>query len=119
MRRLRLAVLERRGLAGAAQARNWLRIRSAFLANCSGGHHPELRRPAAGKLFLALVVVVTTYLTMVSGELVPKHLALRRPEQMAARGCSADRLVGSFECSSIPVVSLLDKSSAAVCACSA
>ena len=46
------------------------------------------RYPGAGAvaetLSLALVVVVTTYLTLVLGELVPKHLALRRPEQVAA-----------------------------------
>ena len=35
-------------------------------------------------LALVIVVVVTTYLTLVLGELVPKQLALRRPEQMAA-----------------------------------
>ena len=40
---------------------------------------------AAETLSLALVVVVTTYLTLVLGELVPKHLALRRPAQTAAR----------------------------------
>ena len=40
-------------------------------------------------------MVVTTYLTLVLGELVPKQLALRRPEQIAARLAGPDRLVGS------------------------
>jgi len=41
--------------------------------------------PVASPLALAVVVLVTTYLTLVFGELVPKQLALRRPEQVAAR----------------------------------
>ena len=41
--------------------------------------------PVASELALLLVVVVSTYLTLVLGELVPKQLALRRPEVMAAR----------------------------------
>src|SRR6185312_11983032 len=45
----------------------------------------NLTRGLADGLALALVVVVITYLTMVVGELVPKQLALRRPEQIAAR----------------------------------
>ncbi len=40
--------------------------------------------PFAEPLALAMVVIVTTYLTLVLGELVPKQLALRRPERVAA-----------------------------------
>jgi len=39
----------------------------------------------AETLALTVVVIVTTYLTLVLGELVPKQLALRTPELMAAR----------------------------------
>ena len=57
-----------------------------------------------------VVVIVTTYLTLVLGELVPKQLALRRPELMAARVARPiavlSRVVG-------PVVWLLGKSSGA------
>ena len=38
---------------------------------------------------------MTTYLTLVLGELVPKQLALRRPEQMAALVARADDLAGA------------------------
>ena len=49
----------------------------------------------AETLSLALVVVVTTYLTLVLGELVPKHLALRRPEQIGGPRGARDRLDGA------------------------
>jgi putative hemolysin len=108
-RRARLAVLERKGLAGAAMARLLAEEPQRFLPTVQVGitlvsvftgvfggariaHHVEawLRHfpvlaPAATSLSLAIVVVVTTYLTLVFGELVPKQLALRRPEHVAAR----------------------------------
>ena len=65
----------------------------------------------AETLSLALVVVVTTYLTLVLGELVPKHLALRRPEHIAARVAPAIAWMARV---TSPVVWLLDKSSGAV-----
>ncbi|WP_119418440.1 hemolysin family protein [Desertibaculum subflavum] len=40
--------------------------------------------PAANGLSIAIVVVIVTYLSLVLGELVPKRLALRRPEPIAA-----------------------------------
>lgn len=40
--------------------------------------------PVANGLAIALVVVIVTYLSLVLGELVPKRLALRRPEPIAA-----------------------------------
>jgi putative hemolysin len=41
--------------------------------------------PYAETLAIALTVVVITYFSLVIGELVPKHLALRNPELLAAR----------------------------------
>lgn len=108
-RRARLAVLERKGLAGAALARTLADEPQRFLPTVQVGitlvsvftgvfggariaEHVEAwlkgvptLAPAAPSLALAIVVVVTTYLTLVLGELVPKQLALRRPEYVAAR----------------------------------
>src|SRR3954453_388883 len=109
VRRARLAVLQRKGLPGAGLARELAADPQRFLPTVQvgitlvsmltgvfGGARitADLGKlltdlpvvgPVAETLALALVVVVTTYLTMVLGELVPKHLALRRPEQIAAR----------------------------------
>src|SRR6201997_2110787 len=107
VRRARLAVLEHKGVAGAAKARELAGDPQRFLPTVQigitlvsmltgvfGGARiagdvaawlagvPALAS-AAETLSLALVVVVTTYLTLVFGELVPKHLALRQPEQVA------------------------------------
>src|SRR6185312_2071823 len=38
----------------------------------------------ADSLSLGIVVIVTTYMTLVLGELVPKQLALRQPEIISA-----------------------------------
>ena len=59
-------------------------------ARIAGGLTPYLERvpalrPFAGELALALVVIVITSLMLVLGELVPKQLALRHPETIAAR----------------------------------
>ena len=118
VRRARLAVLERKGLPGAAKARELAEDPQRFLptvqvgitlvsmltgvfggariaARCAGlaGRAFPPLAPAAETLSLALVVVVTTYLTMVLGELVPKHIALRRPEAPGGAG-RADRSHG-------------------------
>jgi len=109
VRRARLAVLERKGVAGARTAMMLSEDPQRFLptvqvgitlvgilAGVFGGARLaqrlgdwlvqfNLTRGLADGLALALVVVVITYLTMVVGELVPKQLALRRPEQIAAR----------------------------------
>lgn len=106
--RARLAVLERKGVPGAAQARDLVDTPHSFLptvqvgitgvgilsgvfggAQIAGELEPLIARvpvlaPFAGSLALALVVVVITYLTLVIGELVPKQLALRHPELVAA-----------------------------------
>jgi putative hemolysin len=108
-RRARLAVLERKGVAGAGLARRLADDPQRFLptvqvgvtlvsvftgvfggARIAGDLAYWLAKipaiaPAADSLSLTIVVVVTTYLTLVLGELVPKQLALRRPEQLAAR----------------------------------
>ena len=106
-RRTRLMVLERKGVAGATTARLLAENPQLFLPTVQVGitlvavltgvvggariaAHIEawlltvpVLAPAAGTLALALVVVVTTYLTLVLGELVPTQLALRRPEAVA------------------------------------
>jgi len=107
VRRARLAVMERKGIAGATAARRLSEDPQRFLPTVQVGitlisvftgvfggariashvqnwleTFPTIAS-AAESLSLALVVVVTTYLTMVLGELVPKHLALRRPEPVA------------------------------------
>ena len=108
-RRPRLAVLERRGVRGAGRARRLAEDPQRFLptvqvgmtlvtiiegtfggARIAGMLTPSLRqvavlRPIAHELSLTLVVVVITALMLVLGELVPKQLALRHPETIAAR----------------------------------
>ncbi|MGO9934126.1 MAG: hemolysin family protein, partial [Steroidobacteraceae bacterium] len=135
VRRARLAVLERKGVPGATKARELAGDPQRFLPTVQigitlvsmltgvfGGARiagdvatwlagvPALAS-AAETLSLALVVVVTTYLTLVFGELVPKHLALRQPEQVAAHVAPAIAWMGRV---SGPVVWLLDRSSGAV-----
>jgi len=107
-RRARLMVLERKGVPGAATARRLAEDPQRFLPTVQVGvtlvsvfigvfggariashvqvwlEHLSLTPDAAESVALALVVVVTTYLMLVLGELVPKQLALRRPERVAA-----------------------------------
>ena len=108
VRRARLVVLERQGVKGAARARELAEDPQLFLpavqigitlvsvlAGVFGGARIAARledwlrtipavAPFAASLSLAVVVVLTTYLTLVLGELVPKQLALRHPERVAA-----------------------------------
>ncbi len=108
-RRARLMVLERKGVPGAATARSLAEDPQRFLPTVQvgmtlvavltgvfGGARIAARvepllalvpalQPVASELSLALVVVTITFLTLVLGELVPKQLALRRPEVVAAR----------------------------------
>ena len=108
-RRPRLAVLERRGVSGAARAaplagdpqrlQPTVQVGITLVsiiegtfggARIAGNLTPHLARlpalrPFAGELALALVVIVITALMLVLGELVPKQLALRYPETIAAR----------------------------------
>ena len=107
-RRARLAVLERKGVPGATAARLLAADPQSFLptvqvgitlvsilAGVFGGARiasdlqerlavfPQLA-PFADTLALSLVVIAIAYLTLVLGELVPKQLALRRPEHIAS-----------------------------------
>ena len=108
VRRARLMVMERKGVAGAAHARLLSEDPQRFLptvqvgitlvsvlAGVFGGARITARlqtwlleipvlAPFAESLSLALVVVSTTFLTLVLGELVPKQLALREPERVAS-----------------------------------
>ena len=109
VRRARLAVLERKGVPGATAARALSEDPQRFLPTIQVGitlvsvltgvfggariaahlqswleTFPSMV-PLAETLSLAIVVLVTTYLTLVIGELVPKHLALRNPELTAAK----------------------------------
>jgi putative hemolysin len=134
-RRARLAVLERKGVAGATTARRLAEDPQRFLptvqvgitlisivAGMFGGARIASRvqpllmqipfvRPFAEWLSFFLVVVLITYLTLVLGELVPKQLALRRPEAMAAR--IAPIMAGTARVTA-PFVWVLGKSSAFV-----
>ena len=132
VRRARLAVLERKGVKGAAAARALSDDPHRFLPTVQVGitlvsvltgvfggariaSHlqawletiPRVAR-FADTLSLALVVIVSTYLTLVLGELVPKQIALRAPELTACRVARPvavlSRVVG-------PAVWLLGKSS--------
>ncbi len=122
--RARLAVLERKGVAGAARARALAEEPQRFLptvqvgitlvgiltgvfggAQVAASLRPliagvPLLAPLAGSLALGVVVVTITYLTLVLGELVPKQLALRQPERAAALVApplaAASRVVAPF-----------------------
>ena len=134
-RRARLAVLERKGVPGATTARVLSDDPPRFLPTVQVGitlvsvltgvfggariaAHLQAwleRIPSiagyADSLALAAVVVVTTYLTLVLGELVPKQLALRQPELMAVR---VARPIVTIARIAAPAVWLLGKSSAVV-----
>lgn len=65
----------------------------------------------AGTLGLTLVIGLTTYLSLVIGELVPKQFALRSPEPIAAIMAYPMRWLATL---TAPLVWLLDNSSAAI-----
>ena len=133
--RARLTVMERKGVPGAKQARLLAEDPHSFLptvqvgitvvailtgvfgsGDVAGQIEPWLETvPVAGRfahsLSLALVVVLVTYLTLVLGELVPKQLALRHPERIAAATARPLLLVAR---ALQPFVWLLGQSSAAV-----
>ncbi len=62
-------------------------------------------------LGVGVVVVAITYLSLIVGELVPKQIALRDPERVAARVAPAMRMVARL---AAPLVWLLDVSGKAV-----
>lgn len=134
-RRARLAVLERKGVAGAAVARRLADNPHIFLPTVQVGitlvsvitgmfsgeritgeveqaliHLGIGEHYAYGTAFL-LTVVLITFLTMVLGELVPKQLALRRPEAVAARAAPMLTVIARI---ATPAVWLLSKASSAI-----
>ena len=133
--RARLAVLEGKGNKGAGLARVLAEDPQRFLptvqvgitlisilsgvfggARFAGDLAPLLVRAglpehAADTVALLVVVVLITYLTLVLGELVPKQLALRHPERVAA---AAARPLQVLARATGPVVWVLGRSSNAV-----
>jgi len=133
--RARLGMLERKGVPGAALARKLSEDPQLFLptvqvgitgvsilsgvfggARLAGELEPFLARvpalaPFAGSLSLAFVVLLITYLTLVIGELVPKQLALRHPEHVAA---FAARPLAWMAAATKPMVWLLGASTSLV-----
>lgn len=69
-------------------------------------------QPYHVELAVALVVVAITYLSLIFGELVPKRLALRQPETIAA---ALARPLRIFSRLTSPIVHLLSISTDAVC----
>lgn len=67
-----------------------------------------LPEAAASTLGVGIVVVVITYVSLIVGELVPKQLALRDSERIAARAAPAMAFIASV---AAPLVWLLDISS--------
>jgi putative hemolysin len=135
VRRARLAVMERQAVPGATAAQHLAADPQLFLPTLQFGitlvgvlegvfggariaarvaqglaHFPVLA-PVADELALALVVVLITFLTLVLGELVPKQLALRRPELVAIR---VARPIAVLAKVAAPIVWLLRLSSSAV-----
>lgn len=70
-----------------------------------------LPRGWADTLGYGLVIGVITYLSVIIGELVPKHLALRNPERIACTVAPGMRVVSKV---ALPAVWLLDASTRAV-----
>ena len=92
-------------------------IAGAFSGSALGGPVAQrlerlgLGHEAAIQWGFALVIAATTYLSLVIGELVPKQVALRAPEPIAAVMARPMRWVARI---GAPFVWLLDRSSAAI-----
>jgi putative hemolysin len=71
------------------------------------GVSPEISQTAG----FALVIVLTTYASLVIGELVPKQFALRNPERIAVLVAVPMRWLAMF---TLPLVWLLDSTSALI-----
>ena len=67
-----------------------------------------LGEAAAGTVAVAVVVAAVTYLSLIVGELVPKQVALRNPERIAAAVARSMELLGRV---TAPAVWLLEASS--------
>ena len=128
----RLAILRERGVRGAARAMKLAENPQIFLPTVQigmtlvsilegtfGGVRIEayltpmlqqvtILRPIAAQLSMVLVVMIITCLMLVLGELVPKQLALREPEVMAARLAFPLELLANM---TRPVVAVLRQSS--------
>lgn len=72
---------------------------------------PTALAPYADAIGFALVVIVTTYLSLILGELVPKRLALQSPERIAA---AIARPMQMLSVATSPLISLLTGSTNAV-----
>jgi putative hemolysin len=132
VRRARLTVMEKAGVRGATTARMLSEDPQRFLPTVQvgitlvsvlsgvfGGARitstveawldtmPSLA-PFASSIAFTTVVVFTTYLTLVIGELVPKQLALRQPERISAWVAPILLLVARI---GSPIVWLLGQSS--------
>jgi putative hemolysin len=131
-RQARLAVLEAKGVAGARAARALAGEPARFLPTVQvgvtlvsiltgtfgGARVADDLRPliarlpyigaAADWLSITLVVLGITFFTLVLGELVPKQIALRRPELLATR---IARPIAFLSRVSAPMVWLLGRSS--------
>jgi putative hemolysin len=70
-----------------------------------------LSKGLADGLGYGLVIAAITYLSVIIGELVPKHVALRDPEGIACRVAPTMRLIARI---ALPAVWLLDASTRAV-----
>jgi putative hemolysin len=70
-----------------------------------------LLAPYSGILGISIVVVVITYLTLIFGELVPKHLALNNAETIASSVAQPMRLLSVI---ASPLVFILSRSTEAV-----
>jgi len=68
----------------------------------------ETLRPFADSLGLGLVILATTYLTLIFGELIPKKMAFSNPERYA---CAASPLMLLLRRLAHPAVALLSASS--------
>jgi putative hemolysin len=78
---------------------------SEFLANAG------VRADIAGASGYVLIIGIITYLSVIVGELVPKHLALKNPERIA---CFIARPMNSLSRVAAPAVWLLDASTRGV-----
>ncbi|KQU47444.1 DNA-binding protein [Sphingomonas sp. Leaf339] len=85
----------------------------ASLGTPTGARLEALGVPAetAGTLGFALVITLTTYASLIIGELVPKQIALRSPETVASLVAIPMRWLAVF---TAPLVWLLDSTSALI-----
>ncbi len=127
----RLAALRDQGSIGAAQALRLTEHPGRFLSTVQIGitlvgvlsgaisgatlglrltgwlQQQGFSEPASETLGFGIVVFAITYLSLIVGELVPKQIALRNPEQVASRVAPAMTILSRI---SAPLVWLLDTS---------